>query len=148
MRKSLLVLLLGLTVVGCGGNDDSETATTTSASSTSAAEQETVTVTEADKGQERRILAGQRLVVRLPSNPSTGYGWRLADIDRAVLRQEGEPDYQPDPTREPAPGSGGTAVWDFVGNAAGVTVLKLEYARPWEHGMEPAEVFTLTVKVE
>ncbi|MET8774650.1 protease inhibitor I42 family protein [Nocardia sp. NPDC004654] len=149
MRKSLVVLLFGVVLAGCGTDDhEGHTPATSTASATTQRSGDAMDVTEADSGQNRELRTGQRLVVTLPANPSTGYGWRLAALDQNVLRPEGEPDYRPDADRPIAPGSGGTAVWTFVGNAAGVTELALEYARPWEHGVEPAQKFTLRVEVE
>ncbi|WP_431953141.1 protease inhibitor I42 family protein [Nocardia lijiangensis] len=153
MRKSLVVLLLGVVVAACGtdgGHEGHPPATSTNAEPTGNVEPsgDAVDVTEANSGQNRSLRTGQQLIVTLAANPSTGYGWRLAALDQGVLRPEGEPDYRPDPDRPIAPGSGGTAVWTFVGNAAGVTELALEYARSWEHGVEPAQKFTLRVEVE
>ncbi|MEV6324171.1 protease inhibitor I42 family protein [Nocardia sp. NPDC051787] len=141
MRKSLLVLLLGLAVAGCGGNDVSGETTSESANPV-------VRAGAADNGQERRLRVGQRLMVALPSNPSTGYSWSIAEVDAAVAKQDGEADFEPDPAVPVAPGAGGTSVWSFVGAAAGVTALRMEYTRPWEHGLTPAETFSLTIKVE
>ncbi|WP_406280921.1 protease inhibitor I42 family protein [Nocardia sp. NBC_00881] len=135
MRKFLLVLLLGLAAVGCGNNGSSVA-------------NSVVRVTDADNGQERGLHAGQRLVVTLPSNPSTGYSWRIAELDDALVKQDGVADFEPDPTVPVAPGSGGSAVWTFVGVGTGVTQLTMDYARPWEQGMEPAERFSLTLEVE
>lgn len=147
MRKSLLVLLTGLTLVACAKNDAADPPASSAAPSPDP-KQAALTVTEADNGQERNLLSGQRLSVTLPANPSTGYQWRLAELDQTVLRQDGEPDYRPDPTVPVAPGSGGTSNWTFEAKAAGVTKLMLDYARPWEQGMEPAQKFMLTIKVE
>ncbi|MBF6296875.1 protease inhibitor I42 family protein [Nocardia amamiensis] len=141
MRKSPLVLLLGLAVAGCGGNDVSDATHSDFANPV-------VRVVETDNGQERRLRVGQRLVVALPSNPSTGYSWSIADLDASVAKQDGAADFEPDPAVPVAPGAGGTSVWSFVGAAAGVTSLRMEYMRPWEHGSAPAATFTLTLEVE
>ncbi|WP_431971846.1 protease inhibitor I42 family protein [Nocardia sp. bgisy134] len=156
MRKSLVVLLLGVALTACGTDDGHDGhAPATSTVSTRAEPSgnvepsgDAMDVTEADSGQQRSLRVGRQLIVTLAANPSTGYGWRLAALDQNVLRQAGEPDYRPDADRPIAPGSGGTAVWTFVGNAPGVTELALEYARPWEHGVEPAQKFTLRVEVK
>jgi inhibitor of cysteine peptidase len=140
VRKSLLVLLLCSTVVGCG-SDSRETHPAEDA-------KPVVRVGDADDGQQRRLLVGQRLVVALPANPSTGYSWSVAQMDSSAVRQDGEADYEPDPAVPVAPGAGGTAVWNFVGVAAGVTPLKLEYTRPWDQGLAPARTFSLTIEVQ
>ncbi|MGK8523598.1 protease inhibitor I42 family protein [Nocardia asteroides] len=140
MRKSLLVLLLGLAVAGCGDNAP-ETATAEAANTV-------VRVGDADNGQQRRLSVGQRLEVALPANPSTGYAWSVAGVDASVVRPDGEADFEPDPAVPVAPGAGGTAVWTFVGVAAGATPLRMEYTRPWDQGLEPARTFSLTIEVQ
>ncbi|MFI6167995.1 protease inhibitor I42 family protein [Nocardia sp. NPDC051052] len=147
MRKSLLVLLLGLAVVGCGKNDSSSDATSSAAPSSSQGPAP-VTAGEGDNGQERQVAVGQSLVVTLPSNPSTGYLWQITGLDANLLQAQGDPGFKPDPDVPVAPGSGGGAVWTFVGKAAGITKLSMDYLRPWEQGVEPAQTYSLTVKVE
>ncbi|MEU7138107.1 protease inhibitor I42 family protein [Nocardia sp. NPDC046473] len=147
MRKSLLVLLLGLAVVGCGKNDSSSDATS-SAVPTSTQGPAPVTAGEGDNGQERRVAVGQSLVVTLPANPSTGYMWQITELDANLLQAQGDPGFKPDPNVPVAPGSGGGSVWTFVGKAAGITKLSMDYLRPWEQGVEPAQTYSLTIKVE
>ncbi|MEV0245725.1 protease inhibitor I42 family protein [Nocardia sp. NPDC050712] len=158
MRRSLVLLLLGLTVA-CGADGGGEHADHTSAtppatptpvssaaSATAVPPVGTVTVTEADNGQERRLEAGQRLIVRLASNPSTGYSWQLAAaLDQNVVRQIGDREYV---SEEPVmPGAPGTEQWTFTAVAAGVTQVRMDYARPWEQGVEPAQTFSLVLVV-
>ncbi|MFQ6395842.1 protease inhibitor I42 family protein [Nocardia sp. KC 131] len=147
MRKSLLVLVLGLTLVACGKND-ADADDRSSTRPTSDVAQGAITVTDVDNGQDRTLARGKKLVVLLPANPSTGYTWGLGELDQNVLRQDGQPDYRPDPNATATPGSGGTAVWTFVGDAQGTAHLTLGYARAWEQGIEPAQKFSLTIKVE
>jgi inhibitor of cysteine peptidase len=147
VRKSLLVLVLGLTLVACDKND-ADADDRSSTRPTSDAAQGAITVTDGDNGQARTLARGKKLVVSLPANPSTGYTWGLGELDQNVLRQDGQPDYRPDPNATATPGSGGTAVWTFVGDARGTAYLTLGYARAWEQGIEPAQKFSLTIKVE
>ncbi|WP_194834578.1 protease inhibitor I42 family protein [Nocardia sp. XZ_19_369] len=148
MRKSLLVLLLGLSVVGCGTNDSTDGDATSSAAPTSAPGPAAVTATESDNGQERRLTVGQHLVVTLPANPSTGYLWQISELDANVLQAQGDPGFETDPNVPVAPGAGGSSVWTFAGKAPGSTKLSMQYLRPWEQGVEPAQTYSLTIKVE
>ena len=110
-----------------------------------AARTETITVGPAACGTQRTLHRGDLLVVRLPANASTGYGWKLRSGARTVLALVGRAYVPPkDTTRVGAPG---TAVLRFRAAAAGKTVLRLGYARSWEKGVAPAVAFSLRVTV-
>ncbi len=49
----------------------------------------TVTVTDTDNTGEVNLNPGDTLVVRLSSNPSTGYSWSVAQNDASLLRPLG-----------------------------------------------------------
>ncbi|WP_054814538.1 protease inhibitor I42 family protein [Nocardia arizonensis] len=151
MRSSVSVAVLltaGLTGCAAKGDtryevDDAAAARVAQARGGGAA----VAVTEADNGGMRRLAIGQRLTVSLPWNPSTGYTWRLGQLDRAVVGQGREAEVGEDSAvPEPFGGEGGQT-WTFTGNAAGSSPLVMEYARPWEHSVEPARIFTVTIEV-
>ncbi|MBL1079206.1 protease inhibitor I42 family protein [Nocardia sp. 2] len=158
MRKVLPVLVLGLVLVTACGKSDSEksevtassTAATSSAVTTSSATPEpaaAVTVDESANGTELQMVPGQRLVVRLKSNPSTGTSWGIERLDQAILLQDGDPGYEQDPGPS-MPGKGGTAVWAFRAVEPGTTTLEMVYARPWEPASDANQRFALTVKVQ
>jgi inhibitor of cysteine peptidase len=104
-----------------------------------------VHLTEADNSGQVTLKQGQELVIALEANPTTGYKWELADCDRSVLSQQGEPSYAASqPVR---PGSSGLESWRFTAQAKGETGLRLVYHRPWEEDTEPAQTFTAKVVV-
>lgn len=167
MRKLLPLLMVGLALAACG-NDDSahEGHTTTAAASSTAAATSTsaattsgsattapapapspVTVTESANGTELQLVPGQRLLVKLPSNPSTGYSWGMQRIDESTLLQDGDPGYEQDPGPS-MPGKGGTATWAFRAVQPGISTLEMVYARPWEPPSDANQRFTLTVRVQ
>ncbi|WP_280358303.1 protease inhibitor I42 family protein [Nocardia otitidiscaviarum] len=162
MRSLLPVVALGLVLVGCSTDSgDSDAASTTArsvtASSTTAATANPsttapdpapspVTVDRSANGTELDVRPGQRLLIRLPSNPSTGYSWGTVRFDQGILIQDGDPDYQADPGPD-MPGKGGTETWAFRAERPGTTTLELVYARPWEEPSDADERFTLTVRV-
>jgi len=45
-------------------------------------------------------------------------------------------------------GAAGKEVWTFHAEAKGKSTIYMEYRRPWEQGVEPAQTFTLTVIVK
>jgi len=83
--------------------------------------------------------------VRLPSNPSTGYSWRVQSVDASVLKSGGKPAYQA-PANQ-MPGAGGTEVFSFQAARAGEADLILNYARSWETNQPVARTFALKVEV-
>lgn len=89
-----------------------------------------VVVTDADDGKTVPVPVGRKLVVRLKSNPTTGYRWRVAGSDPDHLRQEGEPSFEGPNGR--LVGAGGVEVFTFAVHKAARTWLELEYVRPWE----------------
>jgi inhibitor of cysteine peptidase len=108
-----------------------------------AAPPKTVTVTESDSGKVA-LHAGDRLVVRLAANASTGYQWKLVDKSPKVLRPAGDPGYEP--IGKPKPGSGGVAIYKFTAIKPGNAVLVFTYARSWEH-KAPAKTVTYKVHI-
>lgn len=84
-------------------------------------------------GTRIEIARGQALVVRLPSNPSTGYSWRAETRpDTAVLRPVTS-EFVASPRRPDEGlivGRGGMQVWAFEGGAAGTTQVGLAYYPP------------------
>jgi inhibitor of cysteine peptidase len=89
---------------------------------------------------------GDKLVLRLDSNPSTGYQWQVSLISGNVLDWVEGPSYLPS---EPSLiGSGGTASFGFLALKKGRASLKLIYRRPWEEGKPPARTVVLKVWIK
>lgn len=89
----------------------------------------------------------QVLAIRLESNPTTGYGWQVIEVDESILQAEGGPEMIEPTQATPMLGAGGWQVFRYRAKASGETVMKLGYARPFEPDVAPIETFTLTVKV-
>ena len=84
-----------------------------------------------DEGRRVELRADQFLELRLDANPAAGYGWYVADMDAAVLRQVGEPEIDGTPAILGAPT---TVTLRFLPQAAGQSPLVLAYRRPWAEG--------------
>lgn len=95
-----------------------------------AAAEKEVVVSDADDGRTVFAPVGGRLVVRLASNLTTGFQWRVVSGNPSHLRPDGEPTYETPDTR--LMGAGGTQVFTFTVLDAIKTQLMLEYIRPWE----------------
>ena len=94
------------------------------------------------------LEVGQRLTVRLESNPSTGYLWEWVDRQASILEQIGEAEFTPGETGDPPlVGAGGWDVFTFEAVSSGQMTLELVYRRPWEEGVEPLKTFSLQVIV-
>src|SRR5215468_2232723 len=107
-----------------------------------------VTVSAAQSGASVELAANQDLVVRLPSNPTTGYRWVYVEPKDAVLRVDGPSTYEPSQSAGAAAGAGGTEVWKLAALKAGQQQLRFEYRRPWEQDVAPSQVATYPVTVK
>lgn len=80
--------------------------------------------------------AGETFYVELPSNPSTGYVWKLVEIGDAALVEEAGRDFKrPAPSSPSTVGRPGKEVFLFKALRPGKTRLRFEYMREWEREM-------------
>ncbi len=100
----------------------------------------------ADNGKTVTIQTGDRLVITLDGNPSTGYTWEAKDLDISMFEQVGEARFES--SNSNLVGAGGTLTLTFKALKAGASALALVYHRPWETGVEPLEIFTVNVTVK
>ncbi len=104
------------------------------------------TVTDKDDEKLVSLSIGDKLVIKLPGNYTTGYQWEVKEgYDDDVIRQDGKGSYQPEKTDRV--GAGGIASFAFKAIGAGRTDINLEYRRPWEKNGDVPEDFELTVVV-
>src|SRR5207244_2712799 len=97
-------------------------------------------LTMIDNGKPVALEVGDSLAVTLDSNPSTGYSWQVSNPRRAILQQQGEPEYTP--PAQPMPGAGGQHTFQFTAVGVGKMALTLLYKRPFEPNAAPAETFS------
>lgn len=93
------------------------------------------------------LQLGQQFILRLPSNPTTGFRWLLRDSAPQVLQSLG-PEVYSNPEDEGLVGSAGISTWRFKVAKAGEGQLALTYERPWEVGVVPAQRFDCALTVE
>jgi inhibitor of cysteine peptidase len=108
---------------------------------------EPVTVSADQSGTSVALASGQDLVVRLPSNPTTGHRWIYVEPKDAVLRVDGPSSYEAQ-SAGGAAGAGGTEIWKLAPLKPGQQQLRFEYRRPWEQDVPPSRVATYTVTVK
>lgn len=128
MRTTVLMaLLLALALFsGCGSRDH--------------------LVTASDNGSEIRLKTGETMVIRLESNPTTGYSWQVLEIDNSVLEQDGDSEFKTAPGNEGSVGAGGEETIRFKALGPGKITLTLGYMRPWED-LPPLQTFSIQVVV-
>ena len=86
------------------------------------------------EGDSIDVREGQQFVVALTANPSTGYTWQAAKNDD--VRYLGSKQVS---AANQAIGAAGTQELRFEATATGTTTLELEYSRPFEGGVPPAQ---------
>ena len=93
------------------------------------------------------IKSGDTFEIKLESNPTTGYSWRLAESPSGTIQNISNV-YEPRKTSGNIVGSGGTEIWTFKAVSKGNIILNFEYARPWEKDIKPIkkETYQITVK--
>jgi inhibitor of cysteine peptidase len=106
-----------------------------------------ISLTDADNGKQITLQPGDTLTVTLESNPTTGYGWQVMELDQTVLVQDGDPEYKASSGSGGSVGAGGTETFRFKAVHSGATALELGYLRSWE-SVPPIETFTIQVGVE
>lgn len=92
-----------------------------------------------------RVSPGEQFLIRLESNQTTGYQWRLAGgLDQSVaMLLDSRYDAPP-----PGPlGAGGQELWTFLAVGRGDARLTFEYVRPWESSVPPLRTAVFAVSV-
>ena len=100
-----------------------------------------IVVEEAHQGQTIRARIGDRIVVRLEENPTTGFLWSvLGDLEGCSAS---ESHYRPFSSE--SIGGGGIRELAFTVDRAGSLPLHLAMRQPWESEATPARRFSVTV---
>ena len=138
----LSLVASALALAGCGGTDDPP-ATADEADITKASAG--LTLAEADDGVLATVAEGKKVVLKLGSNPTTGYDWVVTKTDKTF-------GYPTDSfaSSSSATGSGGTKTFTWqtlgpVGSLVGRHHVELQYKRSWEK--KAAQTFSFDVDV-
>lgn len=93
-----------------------------------------------------RLQVGQTLTLTLPSNPSTGYRWRVENPAANVLQSLG-PEVYSAPEEENVVGSAGVSTWRYQASSTGDGQLVLVYQQPWAADVAPVQTFDCRIVV-
>ena len=90
-------------------------------------------VTEEDADSIFDLRVGDRLIVVLPGNPTTGYSWTSTLLyEYALLIPIGEPEFRPTGSSTGMVGAGGLFFFRYEARDEGIQWFRFLYARPWE----------------
>ena len=92
------------------------------------------------------LRSGQTLNITLPSNPTTGFRWVVADAAPGVLRSLGKEVYVT-PEDAGLVGAGGQSTWRYQAYQPGEGRLLMQYRRPWEVEVAPAKTIDCQIEV-
>jgi len=138
--RSSLHAVLCLLIFACGSVVPQRAASTSSAKAASG-----VVLTDRDNGSDVDLAPNAPLVVRLPSNPSTGYAWTVAGDPSPLKLQKAS--FRKGKTKAGAVGASGTAVFQLNASSAGMATLTFVYRRSWEYNLPPMKTFSVRVNV-
>ena len=94
---------------------------------------------------EFEVEIGDKITVKLCSNPTTGFKWDYEMTVEDVLKEE---DYDFEEPGGDVVGAAGVEVWTFEAAEKGTTEVQMEYSQPWEGGMKGEWTYSMTVTVE
>jgi len=97
---------------------------------------------ETENGGQVSLRVGEKLLVALTGNPTTGYEWEVEDEPPFLSRIEGAA-YRPS---SPLIGGGGVFYFRYEATGPGEGRLSFTYRRPWE-ATPPERTFSITVTV-
>ena len=103
------------------------------------------TITDRDNGKDIDLTTGEHLLVRLPSNPTTGYSWAVVG-DPAPLKLE-KSAFHKNTKSSQVMGAPGAQVLQFNASSAGIANLTVVYRRSWEYNVPPVKTFSVRVSV-
>ena len=99
---------------------------------------------EEDGGARATFRVGDRLMVALEGNPTTGYEWMSPTLhENAVLRSTADAEFRPD---SELLGSGGVFLFRYEAERTGSQTLRFVYQRPWE-SVPPERAFEVLIDV-
>lgn len=101
-------------------------------------------IEEAESGGAVRLKVGEKLIVRLRENPTTGFHWQLQEGSETILHLEETRFVEPGGGRA---GEGGERLWTFRAKKGGTAALLLKLLRAWQNDESTTRRFEVSVDV-
>jgi inhibitor of cysteine peptidase len=123
-----VAVVLSVAIAACGDDDDVRV------------------FTDDQSGSEIGLGADEQFEIRLESNPSTGFAWKISAMTTPDLVELDSTTYvEPDSDLAGAPG---TEVFVFTAGAKGGGVLRLEYVRSFDDPIVPERVAEFIIRID
>ena len=103
-----------------------------------------IQVTQSDFERKIFISTDKVLEVKLPSTPSSGFGWYAKNLNENILKQVGDWEFISDNPNNSI-GASGIQITRFIGVSDGITEIEMLYKRPWENENEAINAYRITV---
>ena len=94
---------------------------------------------------EFQVEIGDKIRVKMCSNPTTGFQWEYEMSNERVLKEE---DHDFEEPKGNVPGASSIEFWTFEAVEKGTTEVRMEYSQPWEGGLKAEWTYTMTVTVK
>lgn len=105
---------------------------------------ESMRLSERDYGRTVEISVGDQVEIILPGNPTTGYVWEPSSLDVNRLRL-GHAEFF---ANNKTPGSVGMETIKLHALAAGTSLVRLIFHRPFEQNIPPLKTFEVNLVIK
>jgi inhibitor of cysteine peptidase len=92
-----------------------------------------------------QIEPGDKIYIKLCSNPTTGFEWSYEMSGDDAVKEE---DHDFESPEGDVPGAAGQETWTFEATEKGTTVINMEYSQPWEGGIKGEWTYKINVTVK
>jgi len=117
-----------------------------SAASTTPMSNAEVTINDSKNNSQIFIKKGNIFIVKLLTNPGTGYSWQIIKNNPDQLKPLGDSILEP--LESEAPGASENQVFRFSAQKSGSTMLELHYLRPWEKNIPPLKTYQINLQID
>ncbi|MBT3279190.1 MAG: hypothetical protein HN370_07435 [Phycisphaerales bacterium] len=108
-----------------------------------------INLDEKNNGKTVAAQVGDTILIKLDSNPSTGYGWKQGDQPKGSAVEFKSKKFltasQMNSEMRPMPGQGGATTFTYLVVKPGKVKIDLNYRRPWEKTKPAAKTVQVTI---